>query len=318
MARRVDPKIVGAFVLAAFVLGAAAAVYLGAGRLLQHRYQFILFFSQDLHGLDVDAPVKFRGVRVGRVASIHLSVGSATEPLRNMRMPVIIEISESRLQEIGGGVDLSDPRVVSTLVAHGLRARLALESYLTNRRYVDLNVIPDAPPAVPSAEKLRYPEIPVHVEPGLEVLQADASRLFAKVQALDIEGLLSDLRRAAAAFERAGDRIERSAAALPATLRRVDEAVAVIGGAARALEGDVGPVASDARAALAQLRTTLEHTGTVVQHVSSLVDPGSPEAWQVSATLEELRAASRAVRHLAEAVERNPSEILRGRAEALQ
>jgi paraquat-inducible protein B len=314
MARKVDPRIVGVFVLTAVALGVAAAVYLGAGRFLQRRLQFVVFFAQDLHGLDVDAPVKFRGVQVGRVASIHLSVGSASEPLADVHMPVIIEITQTRLQEIGDGVDLADPKVVETLVQHGLRARLALDSYLTNRRYVDLDVVPDAPP-VPPRPGLRYPEIPVRVEPGLDALQADASRLFAKVQALDLEGLVMDLRRAAGSIERAGDRVGRAAGELPGTLRRVDEAVAAVGGAARSVQGEVGPLAGDARAALVQLRATLERTGTVLEHVAGAIEPSSPAAWQVGATLEEVRAASRALRYLAEGLERNPSELLRGRAE---
>lgn len=315
MARKADPKVVGVFVVIAIALGAASALYLGAGRFLQHRYRFVVPFAQDLHGLDVDAPVKFRGVRVGRVATIRVSVGSATEPLRDLRMPVVIEITQTRLQEIGGGIDLSDPGVVAVLVEHGLRARLAIDSYLTNRRYVDLDVLPDAPPAPPPPDHPRYPVIPVYVEPGLAMLQADVSRLFAKVQALDLEGLVTDLRRAASSFERAGNRVERAAAVWPETLRRVDEAVAAVGGAARAVEGDVGPLATDTRATLAQLRTTLERAGAAIQQVGTVVDASSPMGWQVATTLEELRSASRALRQLAEGLERNPSELVRGRAD---
>ncbi len=200
MARRFDPKIVGAFVLAAVALGVVAAVYLGAGRVLQHRVRFVAVFSEDLAGLEVDAPVKFRGVPVGRVSSINLSMGSATEPLRELRMPVVIELNQTRIHEMGGQIDLADQRAMRTLVQHGLRARLALESFLSNRKYVDLDILPEAPPARPSGLALPYPEIPVYAAPGWAALQADASKLLSKLQALDLEGLLSDVRRAATAF----------------------------------------------------------------------------------------------------------------------
>jgi paraquat-inducible protein B len=309
MPRKLDPKIVGAFVLAAIALGVVAAAYLGAGRVLQRRVRFVVVFAEDLAGLEADAPVKFRGVPVGRVSSIHLSVGSATDPLRELRMPVVIELNQTRIQEMGGEIDLSDQVAVSTLVDHGLRARLALESFLSNRRYVALDIVPDAPPAKPSPLPLPYPEIPVYAEPGWAALQADASKLLTKLQDLDLDGLVADLRRAAAA-------VDAAATALPRTLRAADAAIASVGGAARAVEAGVAPLAADSRAAAVQLRATLERAEAAVRHVDELVDPASPVAWQLARTLAELQSAGRALRHLAEALDRDPSALVRGRAEA--
>lgn len=316
MPRRFDPKTVGAFVLAGLVLGVVAAVYLGAGRFLQHRVRFVAIFAESLAGLEVDAPVKFRGVPVGRVTSIHLSMGSATEPLRELRMPVVIELNQTRIREIGGEIDLTDPRAVRTLVQHGLRARLALESFLSNRRYVDLDIMPDAPPAQPSPMPLPYPEIPVYEAPGWAALQADASKLLTKLQALDLEGLMAEMRRAAGSLARAADGIDASAAALPGTLRAANAAIASVGNAARAIETDVAPLAGDARAAVAQLRATLERAELALRHVDALVDPASPLAWQLTTTLGELRSTSRTLRHFAEGLDRDPSALLRGRTEA--
>jgi len=315
MPRRFDPKVVGAFVLAGTALGVVAAVYLGAGRLFQHRVRFVSVFSEDLQGLEVDAPVKFRGVPVGRVTSIHLSMGSATEPLRELRMPVVFEVNQTRVQEIGGEIDLSDQAAVRTLVEHGLRARLALESFLSNRRYVDLDILPQAPPARPPPVALPYPEIPVYAEPGWAALQADASKLLTKLQALDLEGLFGDLRRAAASLERAAAGIGASAAGLPNTLRQADAAIASVGNAARAIEAGVAPLAEDTRAAAVQLRTTLGRAEAAIRHLDELVDPASPLAWQLRQTLGELQSTSRTLRHVAEGLDRDPSVLVRGRVE---
>jgi paraquat-inducible protein B len=315
MARRFDPRIVGAFVVAAIALGVVAAVYLGAGRVFQRRVRFVVVFSEDLDGLDVYAPVKFRGVPVGRVSSIHLSTGDATQPLRELRMPVVIEISQSRIEEMGGELDLSDERVVRALVEQGLRARLALESFLSNRRYVALDVLPEAPPAPPAPVALPYPEIPVYTEPGLAALQADAARLLTKLQALDLEGLVADLGAAARALARAAGATAVAAAGLPETLRAADAALADAARAARAVEEGVGPLAAEARAAVVQLHATLERAEAAVGHLDELVDPSSPLAWQLGKTLEEVQGASRALRHLAEELDRDPSALVRGRAE---
>jgi paraquat-inducible protein B len=316
MPRTLHPKTVGAFVIASVLLGVLAAIYLGAGRVLQRRVRFVVVFSDDLSGLEVDAPVKFRGVPVGRVSSIHISLTSATEPLRELHMPVVIEINETRLRQMGGELDLSDPHTIGTLVDHGLRARLALESLLANRRYVALDVVPGAPPAPPPWARLPYPEIPVHAEPGLAALQADASKLMAKLQGLDLEGLVGDLRRGASSLERATSRFEAAVAAAPSTLRAADAAFASLGGAARAIEAGVPPLAADARVAVGELRATLQAANGAARHVDQLVDPGSPLAWQLTATLAEIQRTSRSLRHLAEELDRDPSAIVRGRAEA--
>lgn len=314
MPRRFEAKVVGAFVLAAIALGVLVAVYLGAGRILQRRVRFVAVFSEDLAGLEVDAPVKFRGVPVGRVTSIHLSMGSATEPLRELRMPVVIELNQTRIQEIGGEIDLADQRAVRTLVEHGLRARLALESFLSNRRYVDLDIVPEAPPARPSPLPLPYPEIPVYVAPGWAALQADASKLLTKLQALDLEGLVADLRRAALSFDRAAGGVATAAAAVPGALRAAGSALVSVGDAARAVEAGVTPLSADTRAAVVQLRTTLERAEAAIRHVDELVDPASPLAWQLTKTLGELQSTSRTLRHFAEGLDRDPSALVRGRA----
>jgi paraquat-inducible protein B len=316
MPRRFEPKLVGAFVIASVALGVAVAVALGAGRLFQQRVRFVVVFSEDLSGLEVDAPVKFRGVPVGRVASIHLAVASATEPLRDLHMPVVIEVNETRIRNMGGTIDFSDPHTIRTLVDHGLRAHLGLESLLANRRYVALDVAPDAPPPHPSTGSLPYPEIPVYEEPGLATLQAEASKLISKFQRLDLEGLVDDLRHGAKSFERAASSLGEAASHVPETLRIADGALASLGGAARAIEAGATPVATDARATMAKLRGTLEAVDGTAQRMNALVDPASPLVEQLSATLAEIQSTSRSVRYLAQGIDKDPGELVRGRAES--
>jgi len=315
MASRFNPKLVGAFVLAATALGTVAAIYLGSAKVFQRKVRFAVVFSQDLAGLEVDAPVKFRGVSVGRVASIHLSIGSPREPLRELYMPVVIELNQKRIEEMGEKTDLGDPAVVRTLVEHGLRARLALESFLSLRRYVDLVILPDAPPASPPPFPLPYPEIPVFEEPGLAALQADASKVLAKLLALDLEGLVADLRRAAVRFDRAAASVDRAGSAFPATLRGMNEALAAVRDAARSLEGSVPAVAADARVALQRLAAALDRLDQAAREVKQALEPGAPLPARLDEALREVSQAARSIRVLADSVEEDPGVLLRGRIE---
>jgi paraquat-inducible protein B len=322
MARKFNPRLVGAFVLGATALGAVAAIYLGSARIFQHKVRFVVVFAQDLAGLEVDAPVKFRGVSVGRVASIHLSIGSPKEPLRELFMPVVIDLSQSRLEEMGEKTDLGDPRIVRTLVDHGLRARLALESFLSGRRYVDLDIVPNAPPAPPPPMSFPYPVIPVFVQPGLDSLQADATRVLLKLEALDLAGLVTDLRSAAGNVGRAAGTIDRAAAtldrvggSLPQTIQDMDEALVSVRQAARSVETQVPTVAADARAALQRLAASLERIDETVREVKLSFAPSSPIPARLEETLREVTETARSIRLLADSLERNPSELVRGRAE---
>ncbi len=315
MARRFSPRKVGIFVLAATALGVAAIIYLGSSRIFQSKVRFAVVFSQDIAGLDVDAPVKFRGVPVGRVASIHLSIGSPEAPLRELFMPVIIELNPSRIREIGETTDLGNPAVVRTLVTHGLRARLALESFLSGRRYVDLDIVADAPPPEPPPFPLRYPVIPVYLEPSLMALQADAAKLMGKLQALDLEGLVVDLRAAAAGVARASGRLEDAGRGVPRTLESMDRALAAIRDTARALEKEVPSVAGDARGAMQRLAAAVDQMDATLREVKLSLSPGAPVPAQLEQTLREVGQAARSLRVLADSLERDPSQILRGRPE---
>jgi paraquat-inducible protein B len=316
MARRFNPRLVGVFVLAATALGVAAAVWLGSNRVFQRKVRFVVVFSQEIAGLEVDSPVKFRGVPVGRVASIHLSIGSPEAPLREMFMPVVIELNQSRIREMGESTDLGNPAVVKTLVDHGLRARLALESFLSGRRYVDLDIVSDAQPPQPPPFPLPYPVIPVHLEPGLQALQSDAARVLGKLQALDLEGLIVDLRAAAKGVSRASGRIDEAGKGVPRTLESMDRALTAIRDAARSLEKEVPALAGDARVAMQRLAAALDDLDGTIREVKLSLSPGAPVPAQLEQTLREVGQAARSLRVLADSLERDPSQIVRGRPEA--
>jgi paraquat-inducible protein B len=72
------------------------------------------------------------------------------------------------------------------------------------------------------------------------------------------------------------------------------------------LADDLHHVAGDTRSGLAQMQTTLREVG-------GFIEPTSPVSVRMVRTLEELSAAARAIRILAEYLERNPSALLRGR-----
>ena len=96
--KRASTTVIGAFVVGAVVLGVVAVGVLGSGRFFRHLYPAVLFFNGDVNGLKVGAPVKFKGIPVGTVKSVLLSLGEVIgtrDPSQPFHVPVIIELRDS-------------------------------------------------------------------------------------------------------------------------------------------------------------------------------------------------------------------------------
>src|SRR3954470_17666884 len=99
MPKRINPSTVGLFVLGGIAMLVALVLILGSGRWFSRQERFVCFFTGTLNGLNVGAPVKFRGVQIGSVESImvnlpgHQPAGAITPQMaQELRLPVIIEL----------------------------------------------------------------------------------------------------------------------------------------------------------------------------------------------------------------------------------
>ncbi len=64
---------VGLFLSCGMVISVVALIWLGMSRYLEKGNYYATYFNESVQGLEVDAPVKYRGVSVGRVASIRVA-----------------------------------------------------------------------------------------------------------------------------------------------------------------------------------------------------------------------------------------------------
>src|SRR5207248_3289906 len=115
---------------------------------------FILVFRGNVNGLRVGAPVKIKGVTIGSVTDIQLQLNLGMRSIAygtgGIRIPVLIEIDENRVTGFAITRDVRDA------VQEGLRAQLAMESFVTGILYIDLDMHPGAP---------QNYEMPPHSEP---------------------------------------------------------------------------------------------------------------------------------------------------------
>ena len=145
--RRFSPTAIGIFVFGGLLISVAAIAYVASGRLFSNRTKYVCYFTGSVNGLKVGAAVKFKGVELGHVVAIRLSLAQAgVEPLpawkinpNNVALPVVIELEERQLLRKGGLVDFGTRDKLREAIREGLRAQLSLESFLTGLLYVDLD-----------------------------------------------------------------------------------------------------------------------------------------------------------------------------------
>jgi phospholipid/cholesterol/gamma-HCH transport system substrate-binding protein len=86
MATKANKFLVGLFVLLGLALIAGTLIWLGASKYLQKTNTYLTYFNESVSGLEVDSPVKYRGVTVGRVSAIRVAPdGKLVEVELNIR-----------------------------------------------------------------------------------------------------------------------------------------------------------------------------------------------------------------------------------------
>ncbi len=319
MKKRVSPVAVGAFLLGAVALAIVAVMVLWSGRLFTRTHEYILYFSGDVNGLRSGAPVKFKGVQVGYVDKIFISLSRESgEKGPVLTIPVLVELSSNTAVQRGKGfLDLDDPAVVKELVAEGLRGQLATESLVTGILYVGLTMRPDTKARFLASQRTHYPEIPT-VPTAFEQAQELAMRALAKLGQVDIDALLSGLSETLQHTSEITGSPQLKAAidALPGTINKLGAAADSIQQLANHANIELAQTTGSVQKTSASATLALEQTQATLKSLRESIGAGSPLNYQMGQALVDLSQAARAMRELADYLERNPSAILRGRASA--
>lgn len=307
----------GLLVLLALAVAVATAVGVGTFALGKETIGFHTYFDESVQGLELGAPVKFRGVTIGYVEEILIAPD-------HRHVDVYFELDVESLQRMGLARvdDLGDPKF---RVPPDLRAQLATQGItglkFVSLDYLDVEAYP--PPELPFPVPEHYiPAAPSVLKSLEETLMRALDRLPGLVDSLAavmkrVDGLLASLERENAtektvqtlesvdrvltALQRTIADVER--AELPAkaagTLGEIDRAVTKLNVVLDRVGGDAGLVASAQRA---------------TESFGDLGRDALGASRELDTTLREIREAAEAIRLLAETLERDPDMLLKGRA----
>lgn len=104
---------------------------------IDYSKQAVMYFDESIKGLNVGAPVVFKGVEIGKVSKIDLiETGKGLD----FRIPVYVQFNNSVITK-----SKDKKFILDGLIEKGLRARLTTQSYLTGQLMIELEILPDTP-----------------------------------------------------------------------------------------------------------------------------------------------------------------------------
>ncbi len=329
MSSQTNTKLIGGFVVGAMALVILAIIAFGSGKFFSHTERYVCYFDGSVRGLNIGAPVVFRGVKVGSVVDVTL-IFDLNEV--SFRIPVTIEFEPNRVAEAPPEQKKPTPRSddewLKLFIDNGLRAQLGTQSVLTGQLYVSLDLHPETPVKL-SGMKSKHPEIPT--------IPSKFEQIAQKLESLPIEEIAAKLHLAMSGIERLvnSPELNESKLVLSATLKSLHQLVQHIDSQVKPLlsniqetstqarkllgkvDSQVQPLAVDIRDAAKSLRELARNSDQnltpLLLSAQGMLDADSPLRYGLLKAIEDLAAAAKSLRYLADSLERNPEAVIRGK-----
>lgn len=321
MKNKISPAAIGMFVMAASIIAVAAVMVFGAAKFFSRTENFISFFSESVNGLDVGAPLKYKGVKIGKVEGIFIS---SSKNIKESSVSVVYSIDIDQLRR-KTGTDFKDySDWMDEQIAEGLRAKLNYQSIVTGMLYIELDFIAD------KGEKYdlkyggtRFKEIPT-AKSGLSELAKGFEKTMADVAKIDFAAIGQNVHSAIVKVNEKLDGIDAKAISDSAVsaLKGVDELarnkdVAESIKKLDALLSDSDALVNDARAELKKFSASgtsiIARLDEVLRNVNSVVAPQSPFRYQIAVLLKTMNESMSYISNFTDYLQRNPNSLLRGK-----
>ncbi|BCA54556.1 glycerophosphoryl diester phosphodiesterase [Nitrospira sp. KM1] len=327
---------IGLFVTGAMSLALAAVIILGAGKWFEKKILVETYFSESVQGLEVGAPVRLRGVHVGRVEAIKLAREEYRIPLdmSGGMFPtkglVIVRMS-IRPSIAAYFPEIEEDKLMAMAVDAGFRFRLGSQG-ITGVLYIESEFLdPERYPPMTLAWKPNTPYIP-SAPSTISELGADLRSITRQFEKIELDKIVSDLDVMITSVTQLvkhieSDQIITEAKHLIGELRGAVQETrhvldnphlrqALTDSAAamqdfRKASADLSHTTKDVRQAMAQLPDVMVRLRKSMRGVDSFI---MSKGESVDDLLDSLRSVSDELKYLTKSVEQYPSQVLFGEA----
>ena len=244
-------------------------------------------------GLAGGDPVTLRGFTVGEVRNVGFAydpgTGDISTPATLAIYPSLFHAKGARTKPNGNDVAAE----IALLIRKGMRARLARNPPLVGSYQVSLQIVPGTPPGGPQTAADGLPQIPVAEGGGID-------SIITRINKVPIERISRNLVNISSHVSAltSSPQLKDAVVQLDAALRQI-----------HAMTSKAGPqvpvVIASLRRAAADLDGTAKSAGSLLS--------GTATQSGVADTVQEISQAARAVRSLADYLDRHPEALVRGR-----
>jgi paraquat-inducible protein B len=333
LSKKANPTIVGAFVLVAIVLTVAAIIVLGKIKFKDDKLRCVAFFTGSLYGLDIGAPVTFRGVTIGRVSQIRINFDKEQN---NYIIPVYVDIEQSPDLD-GNRPENRQPenirKMMQELIGQGLRAQLKISSLLTAKLYIDLAIYPNTELQLRGKNSglIEIPTMPSGLEqitqrleslPLNEILNKTATALDginSIINSKETRNVLGSLESTLGRLNTLLGQADAEFPALATELKKGLTSFTALSAAANTLLHTADKELPGMSAELKQLLTGLNATAgsltKTLNNIEQLTAKDSLLAYQVAGSLREIERAASSIRQLTDYLQQKPNALLFGQGE---
>lgn len=330
MSQKASPTAIGAFVLGAVALIITGLLTFGSGKFLKDVENHVLIFRGNTKGLNIGAPVNFRGVKFGSVSAIQLIYDVSTD---EAFVEVLIETEPDAFRDVQSqpGVDrAAGKNVLNHLIDDlGLRAKLASLSLVTGQLYIEFDFFPGTEAKLYgfNSKYTEFPTLPSAIEELEHVLRTAVDSLkdlpFREIldkMASGIEGinsLINDqdtrdtpevLHQALVNLRDLTGKLNEQVTPLTRSLTQTsDQANATFADVRQLLHDEHGKItrlAESVENAAIEVREVLNKTGNLVSAVDVVA---------IDSLIQELSRAAVSIRVFADYLERHPEALIRGK-----
>src|SRR5262245_25666656 len=291
MGSKINPTTIGAFVVGAIVLVIAGVLLFGGGKFFQEKTPFVLFFESSVEGLNVGAPVIFRGVQIGQVKEISAIADPQTF---DVRIRVIVELVRGVIKLGEEGQRLQHLRQgVEELIQKGARATLRMQSFVTGLLYVAIDFFPDTPVRLLGLDPA-YTELPT-IPSDMDQLKSTLQEGMAEIKKLPLGAVVAEaltvLQRIKALLEL--PELKQALVTLHGVMTDARQLLYKADGQVEVLGPKLAGTAETASKALETLRVTLLDAQKLVRDVDSQVAPLAGGAKETLTSAKDALTAAR-------------------------
>lgn len=323
--KKTNTKLLGLFVVGGICLLVVGVLVFGSGQFFKKTVTRVAFFTDSLAGLGEGAPVRFRGVKIGTVTKVVLDYNLKS---LTVTTPVYFELDPSRFVVSGGEFEFGrEKERNAALIDKGLRAQLSFDSLVTGQQVVDLVMRPDTKGTF-VADDTNVLEIPTIPSETAQIKNTVTEILdhLGKLDIVQINKGINNLLDGAGKLVSNPDLnqiIHETSLAIPDVRRLVRNVDGEVGSVANSLQGvadkangtlgKADGAVEEARKAFVGAQGTLQKGDQVLNSANSLIKPGAQTHYQLIEMMEEVTAAARSVKGLANTLQRDPESVLFGR-----